>query len=218
MHEVCKDPRFATSRWRHHMAVAPKTRIPTWNPGKCKHGPKPAVCPSDRLIFSHAQFSNQRYRGPNHPKLTGPFWKTGHHGRHPFHRGPLFELLRFLLRFLNYCFFQDPKASSDVRSPIPGPPAGKDTKAFTLWIRLCATSSGPGPFKPGAGYIHLVGCLFRLCALLEREPKREPNRETEAIVGVPEGPCSALKNPEAKGWLLPAPLLSVHLIRKEMTL
>ena len=35
-----------------YMAVAPKTGIPKWNPGKWKHGPTPAVCPSC-LILSH---------------------------------------------------------------------------------------------------------------------------------------------------------------------
>ena len=33
-------------------AVAQKTGIPKWNPGKWKHGPTPAVCPSC-LILSH---------------------------------------------------------------------------------------------------------------------------------------------------------------------
>ena len=32
--------------------MAQKTGIPKWNPGKWKHGPKPAVCPC-LLILSH---------------------------------------------------------------------------------------------------------------------------------------------------------------------
>ena len=47
------------------MAVAQKTGIPKWNPiGKWKHGPRPAVCPSDRLILSHARcfFARQTER------------------------------------------------------------------------------------------------------------------------------------------------------------
>ena len=36
------------------MAVAQKNPLPKWNPGKWKHGPTPAVCPSC-LILSHTQ-------------------------------------------------------------------------------------------------------------------------------------------------------------------
>ena len=41
----------------HQMAVAQKIGIPKWHPGKWNHGPKPAVCPSDRpnhgSVFPH---------------------------------------------------------------------------------------------------------------------------------------------------------------------
>ena len=42
---------------KFHLA-AQKTGVPKMGcPGKWKHGPKPAVCPSDRLILSHAHLS-----------------------------------------------------------------------------------------------------------------------------------------------------------------
>ena len=36
-----------------HLAVAQKTGSKMACPGKWKHGPQPAVCPSDRFILSH---------------------------------------------------------------------------------------------------------------------------------------------------------------------
>ena len=44
-----------------HLAVAQKTSTTMACPGKWKHGTKPAVCPSDRLILSHTHLlSNKR--------------------------------------------------------------------------------------------------------------------------------------------------------------
>ena len=37
-----------------------KKKVPTWNPGKWKHGPKPAACPS-WLILSHTQIPPRRF-------------------------------------------------------------------------------------------------------------------------------------------------------------
>ena len=42
-----------------------KKPVPKWvAPGKWKHGPKPAVCPSDRLILSDTHFVHRPYGCP----------------------------------------------------------------------------------------------------------------------------------------------------------
>ena len=50
-------PRFLDVATILNMAVAQKTGTKMGCPGKWKHGPKPAVCPSDRLILSHSHMS-----------------------------------------------------------------------------------------------------------------------------------------------------------------
>ena len=37
-----------------HLSVAQKRTVPKWNPGKWKHGPKPAVCPSCLILTATA--------------------------------------------------------------------------------------------------------------------------------------------------------------------